>query len=456
MNHEDLFEAIGSVDAQMLEQSERKPRYGKKVLFAAVAACLALAITVGLLNRPSETGIQRLICADKITWSVDSGVRIKESDSVLGSMDSFWSPSNQFAFSMAIEAKVLEVLPDLYAFPGMSTGLPKYHVLRLQVLDEITATGLPRQIYYLLPETLDPNLTGFDSLILNMEQKGVDHYQLINETTRQVEAFSFVFGESYCSAANGAVMAFTDGKLDMSLWDKEGWIDCRYAVQNTIAGGEYPGSGDRSIRDTKKAIIQQAERYKENGQYWFHSKLVTADYFDMPGAKEVFEYVKAFENGTFRQYLSIDPLLPREYLGVDVRFERIINGFGTNEVLYLYRSFDGLRTETNRGKVQFTEEDMHNLPNLASVIEQMEQYVPEAYQGDAFDKRFCGVSGKYYKMDDQIYGVVTIEWGNGNYTPPKAPTCLIERRVWDWSYILVRQDGTAQIVTEDELKDYIG
>lgn len=52
MNHEDLFEAIGSADERMLEKSEHRSHHWEKGFFAAVAACLAVAITLGVMYLP--------------------------------------------------------------------------------------------------------------------------------------------------------------------------------------------------------------------------------------------------------------------------------------------------------------------------------------------------------------------------------------------------------------------
>lgn len=66
MNHEDLFEAIGSADERMLEKSEHKSHHWEKGFFAAVAACLVVAITAGIFflphlrRRPSDCLMETL------------------------------------------------------------------------------------------------------------------------------------------------------------------------------------------------------------------------------------------------------------------------------------------------------------------------------------------------------------------------------------------------------------
>lgn len=61
MNHEDLFEAIGSADERMLEKSEHKSYHWEEGFLGAVAACLVVAITAGIFflphlrRRPSDS-----------------------------------------------------------------------------------------------------------------------------------------------------------------------------------------------------------------------------------------------------------------------------------------------------------------------------------------------------------------------------------------------------------------
>lgn len=66
MNHEDLFEAIGSADERMLEKSEHKSHHWEEGFLAAVAACLVVAITAGIFflphlrRRPSDCLMETL------------------------------------------------------------------------------------------------------------------------------------------------------------------------------------------------------------------------------------------------------------------------------------------------------------------------------------------------------------------------------------------------------------
>lgn len=455
MNHEDLFEAIGAADERMLEKSEHRPRRKKKIIFASIAACLVLAIAIGAFVQPAET--QRLICPEQITWSVSGGLLIEESDNMFGMILDVMGPEYQFSFDISIEAKVLEVLPDTYSIPGASTGSKKYRILRLKVVDEIIATDFPEEIYYRLPETLDPNLMEYDSLILNLKQVGIENYQMLNENQRQIEAFTYLFGQATYAPDYGAVMAFKNNKLDLGLWNKEGWDESKQWAELATADAEwnYPGQIDRNIEETKEAILQQAQRFKKDGEYKFYTGVITSNYFNWLEAAIALKYVEPFENGTFKQYFYADESVS-DSGEVGVSYTRIINGFSTNEVLRIARTYDGSGKAVSRSGERFTQQDMEDLPDLVSVIENIGDYLPQTYWGTDAMEHFCGVRGEYHKVDDVVYGVVVIEWGDPSYEEPKGPTCLIGMKVCEYTHILVLQDGTSRVVTEEELESYIG
>ncbi len=54
MNQEDLLNVIGEATEEMLERSEKKTVPVKRIVFAAVAACLALVITILLVAPPGD------------------------------------------------------------------------------------------------------------------------------------------------------------------------------------------------------------------------------------------------------------------------------------------------------------------------------------------------------------------------------------------------------------------
>lgn len=449
MNTEDLLEAIGEADEKMLEQSEKrktKPLRRMAAIAAVICVCMLISLVVNLLKpTPTTQPSGNKISAEKITWNMEQKVLIQSSSGVSGAILETQGPAYQFAYDMSIEAKVIQVLPDTYAIPGRSTGSQRYRVLHLEVKDTILGKNFPKEIYYLLPNTMDPDLTEYDSLILNLRQLGVENYLLINVDQSRAETFDYVFGRINDYAADfGGMMAFKDGILDTSLWDKEGWGEKRdYMLWMAETSKIYPGRIGRSVEETKQAIHTLAEKFKDYREKYYATEVLTNEMFAGFGSATLFSYLEPFKNGTFAQTL-------RERDG-SLDFCRIINGFSTNE----YIGFSIEANAAGRWGEEFTQEDMESLPDLAWVVENLEKVLPAEYATEEAMKRFCGVRGCYYKLDDAIVGVVTVEWGDPDYEESKGLSCLIATKVSDWTYILVEQDDTTRIITKDELNEII-
>lgn len=446
MNCEDLMEAIGIADEEMLEVSEKK-RKKWIVGFVSAAAMIILCFTVIWFALQSPGTSRETVYSQKITWNMDQTILVQSQQTVSGAMPEYFAPKYQFAYALSVEAKVIEVLPDTYAIPGSSTGAQRYYVLKMRVLDEIVGEGFPDEIFYLLPNTLDPDLVGYDSIILTLQQVGMENYIMINVAQRQVEVFDFVFWKTPDYAEeNGAFMAFNNGKLDVGLWEKAGWSSTkdRMTALVSVENGIYPGNIHRDIDQTKEQILSLFEKYNRFGRD-IRMKVGSYKQLNWKEARTLLDELTPFKNGTFYQYYQEDPA------GL-VCFTRIINGFATNERIYFYTEE---KTAFRYGP-QFTGEDMDHLPDLVWVIENLEVVLPPDDTTEAAMKRFCGVGGTYYKTQDGIYGVVTVLWGNPDYENPKGPTCLIAASVTEKTCILVHVDGTYEIKTEEELKIILG
>lgn len=472
MNREDLFDAIGATDEALLERSERKPGSFTKALICATAACMALIISAGvlmnILRRPvvsidpaeeqtvkinTSIPLVHTVIPGSLDWDAERINTAKSSLSITENIQYYQGPSYQFIRSISVEARVLEVLPDLYLIPGESTGGDGFHILKLEVLDVIVGDNVPKEVFYRISENLDPDLTEYDSLILNMKQVGLENYLMINYTQQREENFTLLFGQGDYAPEFGAFLAFKDGKLDPGLWEKEGWNYQNWGP-NLVSGDTtahtdcigYPGKLGRDIAQTKQAILDQQE-YMKNKMPPVWTSVITRDYFDFSGAQEVFDYVDSLENGVFKQsyYASV-------HNGASLWFTRMINGFSTNERASVGISMkDGEITQSGCFyDVHFTETDMKNLPDLSSVIRNMEAYIPEKYQGDRFSEHFCGVSGRYDKQEDgTIIGTVTIDWGNSDYAESKGPSDIFVLYIAEKTVITVTQDGVITTQQQD-------
>lgn len=443
MNNEDLLEAIGSADEKLLEQSERrktKPVRTLATIAAVICVCMLLSEVVGLLI-PSHR-----VTKQTISWNLQMETMQQESSGSNAGASTSWDWAKyQYLENLSIEAKVVEVLPDTYDCLGDSRN-GNYHVLRLKVLDEIVGDHFPKEIYYLLPVTYDADLTEYDSLILNVAQLGVENYWMYNADQNRLEVFDFVFRyHPWYPLEYGSVIAYKDGKMDVGLWDKEGWSKRKQKVLYYVESEEYPFPVKRnlSISEAKEQIRLQSEQYFEDNpekREHFIAEVKTVDsYRSYLGAGWFSMVVKPIFGGVYAQYLQTNGVGNGELV-----YRRMINGFFTNEYIYFTKHMEyGIEIATRPfyNWVRFTHKDLKKLPDMEYVIENLETILPEMYLTEEYKERFLGVTGTYYKVGDVVYGVVEARWKKG------------------WNdlicYILVLQDGSHRIVTSEELNDII-
>lgn len=261
---------------------------------------------------------------------------------------------------------------------------------------------------------------------------------LVNQTTRTMEAFSLLFEVyNYYSPHYGSVVAFTDGILDVSLWDQKGWGIGEYYVQKILEADpwlHFPASEGSTPADTKATILEWI-----GDSEWVHYMNVET-WADFP-EHTVFDYVKPFENGVFAH----------RYLGdTSVRYTRLINGFHTTESILIK---DG--TVTYEGEA-FTQADLAAVPDLGAMIQNLdldalEQPHAAYYEGRDVRLWRYGATGKYAKVDGQIYGIVKVTWHylqNGVYG--------IDISYYDAMYYLVSADGSYRTASWEELQALLG
>ena len=239
----------------------------------------------------------------------------------------------------------------------------------------------------------------------------------------------------------GSVIAYNGGKCDISLFDKKGFEGeknhfLKYYMQGEIQN-EYdcPVKQNNSLEETVEALRAYASN---NASPYSNHRFVHETDFNAEGSKEIFEYVKPFENGYFAQ---------REFSVDSTRFVRIINGFFTNESFYLTTS----PYEQNEDSgVRFTEEDIKNAPDIGRFIANLDYdslKPPHTENADELELGSRRVSGKYVKNGDAVYGVVRIYW---------TLWCNDDEYVEDDAYYVVNPDSSATLYERDELKALIG
>jgi hypothetical protein len=436
MNEHDLLDAIGKTEETVLEASEKRHIPWKFLLTAA--ACLVLLLsTVTNLILPAFDAATALpgqtISAEKITWLRNSNI-LGASPSSNAMITGEYFYDNQFSFQMSVEARVLDVLPHKYQIPAGHSNHYKYRILRMELVDTIYGQNMPSRFYYLLPEELSTDLKQFDSLILTLEQLGYEDYMLRNANRGRMETFSFLFHSGYCEPDRGAVIALTDGKVDMTLWQLEGWKNWEgwpEALADAERYPEYPGKTNRSIPQIKEAIRQGVAKYQQKGSYHTRSSVMRNEDLNWPEAQAMLEQIKPFENGYYGSSTTGNSS------NRSISYRRFVNGFGTNE----YISIDP-ETQSVRTSNLFTEKDLRNLPQLDLLMATASwREAPKPWSSKAEPYEFCGVSGEYQKEGDTIFGIVTIYWGYPDIEESERISCCIVRKVQQKSYLLVYPNG---------------
>lgn len=318
-----------------------------------------------------------------------------------------------YTHMLVVEARVKEVLPDLYKRASWRT--PCY-VLVMETLDAMNVDNMPEEFYFLIPSDLCPDLDQFDSLILCLQQEGVENYLLINQTTATYETFDNMF-ECYYVADLGSVIAFRDGKLDDSLWDLPNWLGFSNWDRefDRIERGEYeyffPGGRNATLEECKEAIRQEINRYEESQ----HKKVFSqADFGD-------FTYIAPFENGVFEHTFNI--------VNNSITITQTINGIPTNEHCHLENGVFMPK--------YFTKDDLSSLPDLGAVLEMISKdtdctisSLVKKYLDQGYVVANVWTEAEYYKQNGTVYGIIQLLW-RFEHKPEIV-----------FSYFLVTPDGT--------------
>ena len=394
MNQEDVLVPV-EIAEDIPQPPKKNPKRKWGMIIAAAVACVSLLVGAFCVVHRQRYGPVRKTIGEKVvdltqlSYTMPDSPYIDLSDIVgMIDVDEVFHPTKQFGQTMSVHAKIVEILPDTYCFfNGYGRiGRTAYRILRLRVLDTIVGSNMPSQIYYLLPAYLSMDLTEYDSFIVTLRQLGVENYTMVNATQQTLEAFTLLFEPWSVDACWGSVMAFSDGVLDPSLWDKEGWNHVKDEVLSWIApdGPErYPGKQGRNIEDTKTAILNARQLAEQEHWYAWLPRVVTTNTFWWKEARQELRYIRS-EAGFRHIYLRQSPINYADaYVHAD--YIRYINGFATNEWIHITTlAFDlsdiplalkngGVRREVDHF-VQFTDEDLQNLPDLPGFVEKVKVY----------------------------------------------------------------------------------
>lgn len=362
---------------------------------------LALTLFAGCRHSPQNAAPTHTISEETATWSMHVA-------------DAWVTPPNpnvcvppptyhaQFLAGFAVEARILEILPDVYVLPEKTLQRDEHHVLRLEVMDVIAGEGVPKEIYYLLDASMEPDLRSFDSLIISLRQLSYDSYLLFNTTQCRYEQFSPLFksdnwqlfevaiGQIYPdptrvkSSNRHSIFPFTDGVLDTSIDALPGWDG--YVRDLNSNQNHLPVRQGDSLQQVKDAIVACQEEYKDR-----NSLVRTVQTPDIYPDADTYRALCSFDRGIFAQIMNSR--------GKAI-FSRIVNGFYTNEY-YTFTPGENMVSST----VQFTQEEIDQLPDLKPLVDTVMEQIHEA---DPLWLRL--LDAYYYKTEQHIYGVVRAYW----------------------------------------------
>lgn len=448
MRGDELLDMLEHIDPELVREADRKPEW---IRWAAVAAILLISIGVGAAffrPVPPVTQPGPSVSVDPELDRVELSDFTVDPERVTG-WSGEWSgtgsfggmaecpPAFSFDIGIVVEARVTEILPDMYRELGSGAA---FHVLKLEILDVVSGKNVPKTLYLRLEGYLSPELDRFDSLLMSIEQVGLEDYLMLREDG-YLASFPMMFRvhHNFSRPHYGSVMAFTDGTLDLSLWDLERWgISPKYL--DYVLGEHYVADEGDSIGTVKNNI-----RGKIRESTWFEEMAVYGkDAYTSETAQQVFSYVRPFENGVFMQSLrrATPGAVPAVF------FTRKIDGFDSSEQIRV--APEGV---TYQGEA-FTREELARMPDLGALIHRSQsQELDPPHMQDLEGKELVGrgITGKYFKVSGEVYGVVRVSWvfhedGPGNSTIA----------YYDALFYLMRADGSYQIVSRDDLQDLIG
>ena len=465
----DVVERFVSMDNKLQKKAYKPKSKGIWLRFGAIAACFLLIVSAVLVvpmlydddpdvipgpgttdnpvvNPPDYTPIifdatvsPEQLNGNSLEFIVGSSVSISGGESTA-------PPRFEFSHGIAVKAKVVKNHPDKYYKLDTSSEFrpTAYRLIQMETIEVINGINVPQYFLYLIPEYVYVDMSVYDSLLISMDQIGVENYVLKNETQNRMESFELpMFADYQDNPELGNIIAFTDGIFDESLWQNETWIYGYQFADNYLDNPE----SDYLVVARGDSISEVISAIKKQFDEWY-----TVDYqaltvitlnFKTQEAKDAIEYVKPFENGVFSQ----------QYYGTGkLFFRRYINGCQTEETI----TIDLLTEEVTYSEVRYTKEDMEQIENISAHLsekanEYMEQLPPPPHTDPEGKELLClNLYAWYVKVDGKMYGVVKTVW---RYK--EKDNFFIQ--YYDDAYVLYDMSaGTTTDISRDDLVAIIG
>lgn len=462
MKENEFLDAVSSIDSDVVARflsmddrlrgtgrglSDKRKTKGAWLRFGAIAACFALILgaVIGAPMLRESGGIPAVSTVEGGSRVTGVRERIYGSPELdYGDKSTVLAPG--FYVNTVVQADVVEVLTDVFYDPD--SGL-RCHVARLSVVDSIRGEGLPREIFFLFPHYGADILDGYDTFILSLRQVGIENYVMVNETKGEITYFSHMFRvEAVSDLGYGSVIAFRDGEVDESFWEKASHFNVNGYIEDLLADPEshFPVSHGSTLEEAKANIVAMAQA---NGSIYVseHSGdyLTAEDVFHSAEGEQARAYLEPSESNVFMQKIDI---LPDRIVAT---YTRLINGFVTDETVTVngYTGEDG--NVSRRGEA-YNAGDLSSIPNIGEALENLnlsELKPPHTEIADGMYLKYSKAIGVYRKVDGEVYGIVRVTWC---YTCPGVTNGYR----MDDCYYLYDENGNGSTVERDELRALLG
>ena len=448
MKNEKILNAIGRISDDLIEEAEITAQTGKgkfpwKALIAA-AACACLILTA-LLAIPEKStvlyGEVSFLTADRLADTTLSGEAFKYIAGTSNPGTDAQPPGAPpaFEFQHGYIHVVAKAVEELGTYETMlqygSTAIRKYRVFAMEVIDPLES-GMEGSFYYLLPEKLKGDLTGYDALLISMRQLPKNS---VLRKEGKLTTFEYLFCDPQKAPELGNIIAFTDGVFDESLWQDKSWYFgyqfARYHLDENDTGLLV------SRGSTLKEALQRRQAQIDEGEDWYNYGPVKHYDFQTEEARQLMAYVKPFENGIFA---------PELYFS-DYQIRRYINGCPTSE----WYAVDCENEKVTVSEYRFEAEDFEKLPDIPAYIAELDltQIAPQHTDVTGKELVYNHAAGWYEKTENGVYAIVRIAWEY--WDAFEQDNFYVEYSYYDETFILLDETGD-HIVSREELLALIG
>ena len=354
---------------------------------------------------------------------------------------------------ISVTARLKETLTDTYTFFD-DWIQNEYLLLRMETVKVLGGNEMPEEFYFLMPALFMTDFTPYHLFILqDMVQFGYEYTVLYNQTKGCAEQFDMVVMGCYKTSEIGKqVMAFDrDGYLDTNLWlSASKWEQWTYGMrENDLKMLDPAYRNDYTIERFEAEAVENNER---NSSYVHQLTDIS------PEADELLADLRSFEHGiyvdNYRDYvLALGP-------EVQLRLRRYINGFPTNEYVYMNDGDDYSQTRITRSKARFTKEDETRMPDLATAIKKVSvaydagELTPPHIQGyENLELSSYGIFGWYAQTENGIIGIVRVAF---SYRMGWVDDVFRGSVYDDLYYVIEEGSDTCVQVARDDLLARIG